>query len=161
NVWQPNTALPAVGTTLAGTPGFQNGQAFTGAVVAAQADTLGVRYRTAVGDGVILCDGTTKTALAPDHAYAKQFWGGQPAPGVPGQLWCQVDANQAVPIVDGVVGMAVFYGVKRDFTNNDYNVDTYLRADQMNAAGPFGGDWANISAVRIQLTFTNPMAGQP
>jgi type IV pilus assembly protein PilW len=160
NVWQPTTALPAAGTTLAATPAFQAGQAFTGAVVAGQADTLGVRYRTAVNDGVLLCDGTTNTALAPDHSYANQFWVVQPAAGVPGQLWCQVDANVAVPLVDGVVGLTIFYGVKRDFTTSDYNVDTYLRADQMNAAGPFGGDWANISAVRIQLTFTNPMAGQ-
>jgi len=160
NVWQPGNALPAAGTTLAATPGFLNGQPFTGAVVAGQADTLGVRYRTAVGDGIMLCDGTTNTANAPDHAYANQFWVVPAAAGTPGQLWCQVDANAAVPLVDGVVGMTIFYGVKRDFATSDYNVDTYLRANQMNAGGPNGGDWANVSTVRIQLTFTNPLAGQ-
>jgi type IV pilus assembly protein PilW len=161
NLWQPSTALPAAGTTLAGTPGFQAGQAFTGLHVGGQPDTLGVRYRTALNDGVLLCDGTTNKGFNPDHDYTNQFWVVQPAAGVPGQLWCQVDATAAVPIVDGVVGLAVFYGVKRDFAGNDYNVDTWLSADQMNAAGPNGGDWANISAVRIQLTFTNPLANQP
>ena len=160
NFWTTNSALPAVGTTLAATPAFANGQAFTGAVVAGQPDTLGVRYRTAGQDGIILCDGTTNLgAVGTDHAYANQFWVVPPAGAQPGQLWCQVDANAAVPLIDGVVGMTIFYGVKRDFAGNDYNVDTYLRADQMNAAGPNGGDWANISTVRIQLTFTNPLAG--
>ena len=28
-------------------------------------------------------------------------------------------------------------------------------------AGPNGNDWANISSVRVILTFTNPLAGQP
>jgi len=163
NLWQPSTALPAAALlagALGGTPGFQAGQAFTGLHVAGQADTLGVRYRTALNDGVLLCDGTTNTGINPDHDYMNQFWVVQPAAGVPGQLWCQVDSNAAVPLVDGVVGLAIFYGVKRDFAGNDYNVDTYLSADQMNAAGPNGGDWANISSVRIQLTFTNPMFGQ-
>ncbi|HEY8054158.1 MAG TPA: PilW family protein [Steroidobacteraceae bacterium] len=160
NVWQPGTALPGVATTLPATPAFLNGQAFTGAVVAGKPDTLGVRYRTALNDGVILCDGSSNIAQGPDHAYANQFWVALPAAGVPGQLWCQVDNNAAVPLVNGVVNMQIFYGVKRDFTANDYNVDTYLSADQMNALGANGGDWANISSVKVRLTFTNPLAGQ-
>jgi len=42
------TALPAAGA-------YQVGQVFTGTQGAT--DTIGVRYRTANGDGVILCDG--------------------------------------------------------------------------------------------------------
>jgi type IV pilus assembly protein PilW len=147
--WGPTTALPAAGAYAAG-------QAFAGTHAGAAPDSLGVRYRTAVNDGVILCDGSTNTAVAPTGLYTNQFTVVLPVGNTPGQLQCQLNNNAPLTIVNGVQGLLVYYGVKRNFALNDYNVDTYLTADLMSAA-----DWANVSSVRIILTFTNPMANQP
>jgi len=156
----PGTALGANGPYLAG-------QAMFGTHAAGVPDTLGVRFRIrqingAVVDG-ILCDGSTNWANGPDWPYINTFSVVPPAGGAAGQLQCSVNGAAARTIVDGVVDMQILYGVKRSITS-DYNVDTYLTADQMvnnGSGGPNGGnDWANISAVRVRLTFTNPMAGQ-
>jgi type IV pilus assembly protein PilW len=84
---------------------------------------------------------------------------------VPGQLVCTLTigaaANAPLALVTGVQGLTIYYGVKRNAAVVDYNVDTYLTANQMLLAGPNGNDWLNISSVRIVLTFTNPLAGQP
>jgi type IV pilus assembly protein PilW len=174
--WTPITSLPAAAP-------YKAGQAFWGTYAAGGGDTIGVRYRTAFPDPsppVILCDGSTNTAQGPSYAYTNTFSVRAPAGTTPGALLCQVDnlgaaaAAPGVPIVNGVVGLQIYYGVKRDFTVNDYNVDTYLRADQMAAASctavidwgnPTAGcDWANVAAVRVILTFTNPLfplPGQP
>jgi type IV pilus assembly protein PilW len=148
--WTPTSSLPAAGA-------YAQGQAFTGTHAAGVPDSIGVRYRTALSPPagpIILCDGSTNTAQGPTHAYTNQFTVVLPAGNVPGQLLCQVDnlgpsaAAPGVAIVNGVQGLLVYYGVKRDFTTNDYNVDTYLTADQMSAV-----DWSNLSSVRLILTF--------
>jgi type IV pilus assembly protein PilW len=165
-VWTPASSLLQNGN-------WEAGQAILGTAGAAPAsDTLSVRYRTAVNDGVILCDGSSNTAQGPTHAFTNMF-SVQPAaptatPPVLGGLYCQVDnlgssavAPAGVLIVPGVVGMKVYYGVKRDFAFTDYNVDTYLTANQMCSPllNPCGDDWSNVSSVRVILTFTNPLAG--
>jgi len=150
--WQPTTALPLAGAYAAG-------QAFWGAHAAGTPDSIGVRYRTANGDGVILCDGSSNIALPPgSQLYTNVFTVVPPAGNVPGQLTCSLNgAAPAVALVNGVQNLLVYYGVKRDFTTNDYNVDTYLTADQMSA-----NDWSNLSSVRVILTFNNPLwRGQP
>ena len=149
-VWQPLTSLPLAGPYAAG-------QAFTGTHAGGVPDSIGVRYRTAINDGVIVCTGATNTAQGPTHLYTNQFTVVPPAGNVPGQLLCQLDGiPPPLAIVNGVQALLVYYGVKRDFTTNDYNVDTYVTADQMSA-----NDWSNLSSVRVILTFTNPMAAQP
>jgi type IV pilus assembly protein PilW len=149
-VWQPTTALPLAGAYAAG-------QAFTGTYGAGAPDSIGVRYRTGNGDGVILCDGSSNIALPPgSQLYTNVFTVVPPAGNVPGQLTCSLNGAAAVVLVNGVQNLRVYYGVKRDFTTNDYNVDTYLRADQMSA-----NDWSNLSSVRLIVTFTNPLFGQP
>ena len=151
--WTPTNSLPAAGA-------YAQGQAFTGTHAGgAVPDSIGVRYRTAItppAQPIILCDGSTNTAQGPTHLYTNQFTVVPPAGNVPGLLQCQLDANAPLTIVTGVTTLLVYYGVKRDFTTNDYNVDTYLTADQMSA-----NDWSNLSSVRLILTFTNPMAAQP
>jgi type IV pilus assembly protein PilW len=149
-------ALPAVG--LFGTPG----QALFGTHAAGVPDTLQVRYRTAVGDGVILCDGSANTASGPDKAFTNIFTVVPSAvAGTPGRLWCSVDnvgsvAAPGVALVEGVQNLAIYYGVKRNTPLSvDYNVDTYLTADQMTAI-----DWMNVTSLKVQLTFTNPLFGQ-
>jgi type IV pilus assembly protein PilW len=168
-IWTPASSLLQNGN-------WEAGQAILGTAGAAgSADTLSVRFRTALNDGVLLCDGSSNTAQGPTHAFTNTF-SVQPAaptatPPVLGGLYCQVDnltasavAPAGVPIVPGVVGMKVYYGVKRDFAFSDYNVDTYLTAIQMCSPllNPCGGDdWSNVSSVRVILTFTNPLAAQP
>jgi type IV pilus assembly protein PilW len=164
-VWTPASSLLQSGN-------WEAGQAILGTAGAAPAsDTLSVRYRTALNDGVILCDGSSNTAQGATHAFTNTFSVQAAAPPALGGLYCQVDnlgASAPAPgvlIVPGVVGMKVYYGVKRDFAFFiDYNVDTYLRANQMCSSllNPCGGDdWSNVSSVRVILTFTNPLAAQP
>ena len=153
----PGSALPAAGA-------YQVGQAFTGTQGAT--DSIGVRYRTANGDGVILCDGSSNTGVPPgSQLYTNVFTVVPPVGAVPGQLQCTLTigaaANAPLTLVTGVQGLTIYYGVKRNPAVVDYNVDTYLTANQMLLAGPNGNDWLNISSVRILLTFTNPLAGQP
>lgn len=139
--WTPATSLPAAGP-------FGQGQAFTGLHNAAVPDTIGVRYRTAGNDGVINCTGGTYIG-APNstHLYTNSF-----SVSAAGQLQCALDGAAAVALVSGVTNLTIYYGVKRDFAVTDYNVDTYLTADQM-----LNTDWANVSSVRVVLTFTNPL----
>jgi type IV pilus assembly protein PilW len=144
------SALPAGG------PWAAAGQAFWGTYNGGTApgDTLNVRYMTAIGDGVILCNGGSNTTFAPTHTYTNTFSIVVGAQG--SQLMCQLDGAAPVPLVNGVTNLTIYYGVKRDFTFNDYNVDTYLTANNMLAA-----DWSNISSVRIVLQFQNPLWPQP
>jgi type IV pilus assembly protein PilW len=156
--WQPATSLPAAGSPCPGAPAFVAGQAFDGCHPAVNGpDTITVRYRTALGENVIFCDGSTNTATGPTGLFVNQF------SVVAGQLQCQLTnvatgAVNTVPIVSGIQSLVVYYGVKRNPVPPDYNVDTYLTADFMNAGN---GDWNNISSVRVVLTFTNPLFGQP
>ena len=162
--WTPASSLLQSGN-------WEAGQAVLGtAAVAPASDTLSVRFRTAINDGVMLCDGGTNTARGATYAFTNTFSVQPAAPPALGGLYCQVDnlgASAAAPgvlIVPGVVGMKVYYGVKRNFAFSDYNVDTYLTADQMCSplVNPCGSDdWSNVSSVRVSLTFTNPFAGQP
>jgi type IV pilus assembly protein PilW len=148
-----SSALPAVGN-------YQAGQPFWGTV--GPPDSIGARYVTAGGDGVIVCDGSTNPGAAgTSQAYTNVFTVVPPAGGAPGQLQCALNGAAAVTLVNGVQGLQVYYGVKRNTAITDYNVDTYFTANQMQLAGPNGNDWNNVSAVRIILTFTNPLAGQP
>lgn len=144
-----NNALPGVGA-------LQAGQAFYGSHPAPAPDSVTVRYQTQSGDGLILCDGSTNNSGAA-VVYTNVFTVVPPAGAVPGQLQCSLNGNAAVTLVNGVKNLVVYYGVNRSAPAANYNVDTYLTADQMNAAGPVGGDWMNVSSVRIVLTFTNPL----
>jgi type IV pilus assembly protein PilW len=135
------------------------GQAFFGFHPATGPDDLGVRYMTASGDGVILCDGSTNTSGAVT-SYSNQFSVVPPAGNTPGYLQCQLNAGAAVPLVYGVQSMTIYYGVNRASPTTTYNVDTYLTADQM-CSTCSSNDWDNISAVRVVLQFNNPLYPQP
>lgn len=144
------SALPVTGSFTTA------GQAFwgTGTAGAAPGDTLYIRFRTASGDGVINCSGGANTTGA-EHTYTNEF------SIVAGQLACALSVDggaftAAVPLVPGITNLQVYYGVKRLASANDYGVDTYVPASFMN-----GTDWSQVSAVRVILTFTNPLKGQP
>ncbi len=176
--WTPANSLPAANAPAPCAAAFVAGQAFSGCHTATTApDTIEVRYRTALSagvDGVIFCDGSSNTTQGPTGLFVNQFTVVPPAGNTPGQLQCQLSDGATgavitapVTIVNGVQNLQVLYGVKRTPALSDYNVDTYLTADQMNTAGVNGNDWNNVSSVRVILTFTNPLynpaspAGQP
>ena len=157
------SALPETGAPIAGQVAMVAGQAFdgfhstTGNPNTRPPDSLTVRFVTAPSDGMIMCDGSQNTGVPSPAAEANTFTVVPPAGNVPGQLLCSLNGNPAVALVNGVQGLEVFYGVNRDAPTLNYSIDTYLTADQMNPNLPGGGDWMNVSAVRLVLTFTNPL----
>ena len=59
------------------------------------------------------------------------------------------------PLVSGVTLLRVYYGV--DTLGSGSNVDTYMTAAQVTAAG----NWSSVISVVLQLTFTNPLYTAP
>lgn len=147
------SALPAA-SALTHTPAFQAAQAVAGTSgTQAPGDTFSVRFRTASNDTVMNCLGGTNTSGA-DVTYTNTF-----SVDASGNLDCTLDSNgteQApVPLVSGVQDLQVWYGVKTNPSVSDDNVDTYLTAAQMTSS-----DWTNVTAVKIRITFDNPLAKQ-
>jgi type IV pilus assembly protein PilW len=147
------------------TQGFQAGWVFAGSHVTGVADnvaqdTIATRFQTAPNYGPILCNGTDTS----NPALGPQTWQVEFRID-PINHWLLCTVNNILPavqLVGGVQAMAIYYGVKRDLTVADYNVDTYLTWDQMNAGSQ--QDYTSISAIRVVLTFTNPLfpqANQP
>ena len=141
------------------TAAFLAGSAFTGfhtvgAADSAAQDTLATRFMVSPGHGPILCDGTDSSLVGAPATYTVAFFV-QVTAGVGTQLMCSVNGAAPVALVTGVTAMAVYYGVKRDLTDADYNVDTYVTWDQMVAPG----DMQSVSAVRVVLSFANPLQG--
>lgn len=133
-----SSAFPAAGA-------FVNAaQTVTGTSGGAQGDTITVRYVAGPADALLNCDGSTTT---PNGTWTNQF-----SVNGSNQLVCSVNGATAVPLVDGVTGMTVTYGVHTT-GGTSTNVDTYIPAAQMVAA-----NWPNVSSVVITLTFTNALA---
>jgi type IV pilus assembly protein PilW len=172
---QSNSVLPAQANP-APTAAYLPASVFAGfhtagAADAAALDTIATRFQTAVSfpggpvQGPILCDGTD-TSQKPADTWSIQF-SLQAIAGV-STLMCTVSSlngtaaasgGAPVPLVSNVLAMAIYYGVKRDFTTTDYNVDTYVTWDKMSQLNG-ADDYANVSAVRIVLTFANPLFPQ-
>ena len=147
-VSQSTGALPNAG-------GFGAGWVFLGSHAGATdnvaLDTLSTRFWSDPNSyGPVLCNGTD-TSKAAAQLWTMTFSVQN------SQLVCAVNGGQPTPLVDNVVAFAVYYGVKHDFGVADYNVDTYENWTVLNASS----DYLNISAVRIIITFVNPLAGQP
>ena len=146
-----DTALPAVGL-------FLQGQAITGTYGggAAPGDTISVRFQmpgnqTVANAALMNCIGGTNTTAA-SHTYTNEF-------GVDGDgnLDCTLSvdgvAQAPVELISGVQNLQIWYGVKTNPAVSDNNVDTYITAQNMTPT-----DWANVTAVKIRLTFNNPLA---
>ena len=73
-----------------------------------------------------------------------------------GNLDCTLAVNgaaqPAVQLISGVQRLQIWYGVPTSAASGQ-NVDTYYTAANMPA-----NDWPNVTAVRIRLTFINPLA---
>jgi type IV pilus assembly protein PilW len=131
------TALPAVGSFAAGQ-----------SIYAANGNSIYVRYMTAAGDGINLCDGTAATNLV----YTSYLYVAADAHSGY-DLYCQLNGGAPVALVNGLSGltaMTVLYGVA---TGTDNNVTEYQTAAQV-------GNWSNVTSVEVTLTFVNPLATQ-
>lgn len=139
------TALPASGNF-----GTQ-GQAIyaPNSNAAAPHDSIYVRYMTAAGDGINLCDGSA----AANATYTSYLYIAADATSG-NDLYCQLNGNNPVPLINGLNDMVIAYGVA---TGADNNVTEYLDAQQVTA----GGYWPNVTSVQVQLQFNNPLWGQP
>jgi type IV pilus assembly protein PilW len=139
-------ALPA-GTINNGV--FTAGQAIYGATPASTGDQLYVRYVAGTSDGVLDCNGQSNPSATTAQTDVNLFY-------VSGnQLYCQVTVNGVVgtaqPLVSGVTGMSILYGVA---TNGGISVNQYISAANMTAS-----NWSSVISVQVTLTFANVLTG--
>jgi type IV pilus assembly protein PilW len=140
------SALPAAGA-------FAVGQSLTGTYsAAAPGDTLSVRYTTATGDGILNCAGSSNTTGA-NATYTNTF--SVVVTGGVGQLVCTRETGTSYVLVNNVTNLSVLYGV--DTAGSGDNVDTYMTAAQVTAAG----DWNSVMSAQVSLTFNNPLYSAP
>jgi type IV pilus assembly protein PilW len=72
-------------------------------------------------------------------------------PNAPLTLWCTVNGNDA-PLVTNVQSLSISYGVDSSASGS---VNAYLPASQMAAY------WTSVYSVKLNVSFTNPLFGQP
>jgi type IV pilus assembly protein PilW len=139
---RPSAAFPL------STP-FAASQTVYGAPAATAGDQIWVRYQAGTNDDVMDCTGQTNTgttALSIVNTFYVQN----------NQLVCQATDNgvssAVIPLVNGVTGMSVLYGVD---TNSDGSADQYLTAATVTA----NGQWNSVVSVQVTLTFSNPLTG--
>ena len=117
-------------------------------------DQISIRYMTAGGDGILNCSGQSNPTGGPNTVYVNTFQ------VLNNQLICTMNGTQ-YDLVNGVTNLSVLYGVKANAGATGNNVDTYMNAAQVTAAGL----WGSVISTLVQLTFTNPLyianQGQP
>jgi type IV pilus assembly protein PilW len=152
----PDPTTNTLAMTLTQSLPFAVGQSVYGVSSGTPAgDQLYVRYMTTGGDGILNCSGQSNPIGGPNTLYVNMFQ------VLNGQLVCTMNGTQ-YNLVSGVTNMTIQYGVKANAVAPGNNVDTYMTAAQVNAAGL----WDNVIAALVQVTFTNPMyvpgqTGQP
>lgn len=156
----PNPVLNTSTTALTATAPFGIGQSIYGTYSAtAPGDQIQVRYRTASGDGILNCSGNSNSTGA-DQTYVNIFkvLNGQLVCTMNGTLYTLVGGAVATGL--NITNLSIQYGVKANAAAIGNNVDTYMNATQVNAAGL----WGNVISVLVKLTFNNPLSantGQP
>ncbi len=152
----PDPTTNTLTATLTGVAPFAVGESVNGIYSAAPpGDQISVRYMTAGGDGILNCSGQSNPTGGPNTLYVNTFQ------VLNGQLVCTMNGTQ-YNLVNGVTNLSVLYGVKANAGATGNNVDTYMNATQVAAAGL----WGSVISAQVQLTFTNPMyvvanQGQP
>jgi type IV pilus assembly protein PilW len=152
----PDPTVNTLTSALTAVAPFGSGEAISGTYsVAPPGDQVFVRYMTAAGDGILNCSGQSNPTGGVNTLYVNSFQ------VLNGQLVCTMNGTQ-YNLVSGVTNLSLLYGVKANVAAPANDVDTYMNAQQVTAAGL----WGNVITVMIQLTFTNPLyvaanQGQP
>jgi type IV pilus assembly protein PilW len=156
------TALPAETTTTpqgASAP-LTAGQYLFGIYSATTPqDSVFVRYMTATGQNINLCDGTTGvTSTYTNYLYIAAD-ATNPSTS---DLYCELEIGTAwnaaaVPLVNGITNMQILYGVHTvTYSQPDNNVDTYMTA----ASVTTHSYWPDVTSLQVTLTFLNPLYGK-
>jgi type IV pilus assembly protein PilW len=151
----PDPTVNTQTSALSAVAPFAIGQSIYGTYsVAAPGDQINVRYMTAGGDNVLNCSGQSNPTGGVNTLYVNSFQ------IVNSQLVCTMNGTP-YNLVSGVTNLSFLYGVKANVAAAANDVDTYMNAAQVTAAGL----WGNVITVLVQLTFTNPLyvanQGQP
>ena len=158
----PDPAHNTSTTMLNAAAPFGIGQSIYGTSVAGPLDTIQVRYVTAGGDKILNCSGGSNL-----NAPTTTAWYVNSFQVLNGRLVCTLKTTAGTvqyTLVGGAPGsgldiqnMASLYGVKANAAFTGNNVDTYMTAQQVNAASL----WGSVISVQIRLTFTNPLGANP
>jgi type IV pilus assembly protein PilW len=136
-----------------------SGQALGGAT----GDTLLVRFfapanDTAANPVIMNCAGQSNTSGSTNVWYTNAFQIGT----VNGTSWlqCLVRTSGAgniltINLIPNVTLLSVLYGVAAGTAGDDYSVVQYMNAAQVSASG----NWLNVTAVKVSLTFQLPAYG--
>lgn len=127
-------------------PSYIAGQSIGGTTGAtAGTDILSVRFRSnPVSSAIGAIQGCSAPITANNVLYTNTFSVSN------GNLVCTQNGT-ATPMVPGVTGMTVLYGVD---PANTGSVTAYVTASSVT-------NWLAVKTVNITLQFTNPLAGQP
>jgi type IV pilus assembly protein PilW len=105
---------------------------------------------------IIDCAGQSNVGGPPGVWYTNMF----AVANVGGTWWLQCKSQTSgaalltVNLIPNVTNISVLYGVANPLAGNDYAIIQYLNAGQMTAI-----NWANITAVKVTLTFQVPAYG--
>ena len=119
-------------------------------------DILAVVYvasasNASYGDNIESCNGDTNSSSNP-VTYANIISVQNNVDGT-SSLACQVNSNTVQPLVTGVTGLSVVWGVDNQ---GDGSVHAYIPTANMSAA-----NWLQVLSVQPTLSFTNPLASTP
>ena len=125
------------------------------AVAGALGDTITVRYAAAPLDNVYDCRGDQFTGAGAFETWENTF--SVVAAGGGFQLQCTLwsastGATVTTPLVSGIQRLAIQYALNTAGSPTGSCADLYKAAVNMQAT-----DWSNICAVKVTLTFTNPL----
>lgn len=118
---------------------FAAGQSISGGTVGGN-DSVVVRYMTAPGDTIFNCTGGTNTGATNTVYYNTFTLSGN-------TLYCSVNGATAQPLVSGVSGITVLYGVD---AGGSGSASAYLPAASVTS-------WDNVKSVQVTLNFDNPL----
>ena len=154
----------------AGAP-FIAGQAITGTgafTATAPGDTVSVQYQTVTGDGILNCSGTSNTTGG-NEIFVNTF-----SLDAAGDLQCTLTSalgTSTIVLIPAVTtgtnqlkitDLQILYGVQTNFALGNQCADSYLDATQVSARTINGQTaWNYVVSVRVTLSFSNPIAGQP
>jgi type IV pilus assembly protein PilW len=131
---------------------------------AAPGDTLLVRFFAPANDSVanpviVNCAGQSNATGSTGVWYTNAFTIGTDASGT-SWLQCLVRTSGTgntltINLIPNVTQISVLYGVAAGTAGDDYSVVQYLNATQVQSTG----NWLNVTAVKVSLTFQLPAYG--